>query len=182
LNSQNDKEGSGRDRAAIIGGVFTLLAACVGGVFLILNTMVDNGVIVFGASNPSNSNSQATTTPIPLVTPQSSGTVNDEKCEWLQDNFPQSLEDARINFNLPASSSNFRLVYEECGATATGFIFEGDTEFELQVPEGGCIDSYSGAFFSETPVENSFGGLRVYGGTVRATGVTYRAAWCSEYP
>jgi len=53
MNSQNDKEGSGHVKAAVIGGIFALLAACVGGAFLLLNTMVNNGVIVFGASNPS---------------------------------------------------------------------------------------------------------------------------------
>lgn len=52
MNSQNDKEGSGHIKAAVIGGIFALLAACIGGGFLILNTMVDNGVIFFGASNP----------------------------------------------------------------------------------------------------------------------------------
>ncbi len=53
MNSQNDKEGSGHVKAAVIGGLFAVLAACVGGIFLLLNTMVDNGVIVFGMSNPS---------------------------------------------------------------------------------------------------------------------------------
>ena len=62
MNSQNDKEDSGHVKAALIGGIFALLAACVGGFFLIINTMVNNGVIVFGASNPSNKNSQPTAT------------------------------------------------------------------------------------------------------------------------
>ena len=62
MNSQNDKEGSAHIKSSIIVGVFTLLAACVGGIFLLLNTMVNNGFIVLGASNPSNSNSPATAT------------------------------------------------------------------------------------------------------------------------
>jgi hypothetical protein len=62
MNSQNDKEGSGHVKAAIIGGVFAVIAACIGGSFLILNTMVNNGVIVFGASNPSSQNTQPTNT------------------------------------------------------------------------------------------------------------------------
>lgn len=52
MNSQNGKEGSGHVKAALIGGIFALLAACVGGIFLLLNTMVENGVIVVGISNP----------------------------------------------------------------------------------------------------------------------------------
>jgi hypothetical protein len=52
MNSQNDKEGSGHVRAAVIGGIFALLAAIIGGFFLIINTMVNNGIIVFGMSNP----------------------------------------------------------------------------------------------------------------------------------
>lgn len=100
------------------------------------------------------------------------------KCEAIKAAFPQSLEDVRAKFKLPANERTFRLVYEECGAVATGFIFEGNTEFELPVPQGGCIDSYNGAYFSEKPVANSFNGLRVYSGIVRATGMTYRTAWC----
>ncbi len=46
MPSQNSKEISGQVKAAIIGGVFALLAAIVGGVFLILNTMVDKGTIL----------------------------------------------------------------------------------------------------------------------------------------
>lgn len=52
MTSQNDKDGSPHVKAAFIGGVFVLLAACISGFFLVLNTMVNNGVIVFGASNP----------------------------------------------------------------------------------------------------------------------------------
>lgn len=43
--SEKDKETSGHVKAAIIGGVFALLAAIIGGIFLILNTMVDKGTI-----------------------------------------------------------------------------------------------------------------------------------------
>ncbi len=53
MNSQDDKEGSGHVKAAMIGGIFVVLAACITGGFLLLNTMVENGVIVFGMSNPS---------------------------------------------------------------------------------------------------------------------------------
>jgi hypothetical protein len=53
VNPQNDKEGSGHVKSAVIGGMFVVAAACITGFFLILNTMVENGVIVFGMSNPS---------------------------------------------------------------------------------------------------------------------------------
>jgi hypothetical protein len=119
---------------------------------------------------------------IPTPITDATTTAKLVKCETIKTAFPQTLEEVRAKFGLPANGRNFRLVYEECGATATGFIFEGDTEFELSVPEGGCIDSYSGAYFSEQPVSESFGGLRVYGGTVRATGMTYQVAWCETKP
>jgi len=119
-------------------------------------------------------------TSIPTV--DATVTVKLLKCETIKTIFPQTLEKVRAEFGLPASGRNFRLIYEECGATATGFIFEGDIEFELQVPKDGCIDSYSGAYFSEQPVSESFGGLRVYSGIVRATGMTYRMAWCETKP
>lgn len=53
MSSQNNKEDSGHIKAAVIGGVFALVAAIIGGLFLVLNTMVDNGIIIFGMSNPS---------------------------------------------------------------------------------------------------------------------------------
>lgn len=108
--------------------------------------------------------------------------ISGTKCQQLQNSFPQTLDDVREKFNLPQNYRNFRLVYEQCGAIANGFIFEGSTEFELQVPDGGCIDSYSGAYFSTQPEEESSGGLRAYSGIVRATGMTYRAAWCETKP
>ena len=52
MSLQSDKESSGHVKAAIIGGAFALLAALVSGVFLVINTMVDNGVIVFGNGTP----------------------------------------------------------------------------------------------------------------------------------
>jgi hypothetical protein len=119
---------------------------------------------------------QAITQTPPVV--ETTATAKSLKCDTIKTAFPQTLEEVRVKFGLPTNSGNFRLIYEECGAIATGFIFEGDTEFELSVPEGGCIDSYSGAYFSEQPVSHSFGGLRVYSGIVRATGMTYRVAWC----
>lgn len=109
-------------------------------------------------------------------------TETGSSCDQIQNTFPQSLDAVQDTFNLPSTHTNFRLVYEDCGAIATGFIFEGAAEFEVEVPAGGCIDSYSGAYFSSTPTENAFGGLRVYDGIVRATGVTYRTAWCLEHP
>jgi len=53
MNSQNDKEGSGHVKAAYITGIFVVTAACIAGAFAVLNTMVDNGIIVIGMSNPS---------------------------------------------------------------------------------------------------------------------------------
>jgi len=122
-----------------------------------------------------------TRTPAPPTRPLTNTPVKPE-CVHIGDTFPQSPGAVREHFRLPSAWHNFKLVYEECGAIATGFVFEGNTEFELEVPQGGCIDSFAGAFFSEKPVPNAFGGLRVYGGAVRATGVTYRAAWCNEHP
>ncbi|MCI0575918.1 MAG: hypothetical protein L0332_25440 [Chloroflexi bacterium] len=39
------QESSGHVKAAIIGGICAIIAACIGGVFLILNTLVSNGFI-----------------------------------------------------------------------------------------------------------------------------------------
>lgn len=104
------------------------------------------------------------------------------KCELISRDLPQTIETVRSHFSLPGGERNFRLIYEGCGATATGFVFEGNTEFELQVPAGGCIDSYSGAYFSDPPATESSGGLRAYSGLVRATGVTYRIGGCDLKP
>jgi hypothetical protein len=36
------------ERAAVIGGVFALLAACIGGIFIIINTLIAEGFIISG--------------------------------------------------------------------------------------------------------------------------------------
>ena len=105
-------------------------------------------------------------------------------CRWLKDNFPQSLEEVKAKFNLPESSTNtFYLIYEVCPGVANGFIIrDAVTEFHLEVPPGGCIDSRSGDTRYEddvgTPVPDGFGGWRVYKGIVYTEGVTYRVANC----
>ena len=52
MSSQGDKKTSEHVKAAIIAGIFVLLAALVGGLFLVLNTMIDKGTIVFEVSTP----------------------------------------------------------------------------------------------------------------------------------
>lgn len=159
---------------AIIGVVVAILACIV----MVVIPEIRN---FFNLDTPTISNESSLTSEIeeiPTPTPFVENPAKASKCETIKSTFSQSLEGVRARFSLPSGERNFRLVYEECGSIATGFIFEGNTEFELSVPEGGCIDSYSGAYFSEQPVSHSFGGLRVYGGIVRATRVTYRVAWC----
>ncbi|MBI1881696.1 MAG: hypothetical protein HYR94_26255, partial [Chloroflexi bacterium] len=59
---------------------------------------------------------------------------------------------------------------------------DAETEFHLEVPPGGCIDSWSGDTHYEgdvgEPVPDGFGGWRVYKGTVYTKGMTYRIANC----
>jgi hypothetical protein len=54
-------ESSAYMKAAVIGGIFAVIAACVGGVFLILNTLVNNGFIVIGPSVQTGNPSQPAT-------------------------------------------------------------------------------------------------------------------------
>lgn len=59
----SSQETSGHVKAAIIGGVFVVIAACIGGVFLIINTLVANGFIILGPSvQAGNPNPQPTAT------------------------------------------------------------------------------------------------------------------------
>lgn len=58
MEPQKEKEDSGQAKAAMIGGVFVLLAACVSGVFLIINTLINNQ-----ASNISPTQSNSLTAP-----------------------------------------------------------------------------------------------------------------------
>jgi len=61
MNSQNDKEGSSHIRAAIIAGIFAVVAACIGGVFLVIVAFINNGFVFAGAGNQ---NSYPTTAPV----------------------------------------------------------------------------------------------------------------------
>jgi len=57
-------------KAAVIGGIFAIIAACVGGIFLILNTLVDNGFVVIGPSiQAGNPEVPATMTSRPAIQP-----------------------------------------------------------------------------------------------------------------
>jgi hypothetical protein len=189
MNLQNDKEGSGHVKAAIIGGVFALLAACVGGVFLLLNTMVNNGVIVFGASNPSNPNSPATATASQYQAPSSNqptsvapkiqptNTAALSRCELIAQNFPQSSNAIASEFGIPVNSI-FDVIHENCGSNIIdGFVYRSNQEVEWTVPDGGCIDAPPDAYFSDATSSNGVGGSRVFSGIVRASQITYRM-WC----
>lgn len=61
MNSQNDKDGSPHIRAAVIAGIFAVVAACIGGVFLVVVAFINNGFIFAGAGNQ---NPYPTTAPI----------------------------------------------------------------------------------------------------------------------
>jgi len=60
MNSQNDKDGS-NTRAAVITGIFAVMAACIGGIFLVIIAFINNGFIFAGAGNQ---NPYPTTAPI----------------------------------------------------------------------------------------------------------------------
>ena len=47
-----DREGQGHVKAAIIAGIFTLIAAVIGGAFLIANTLIQQGTISISAPTP----------------------------------------------------------------------------------------------------------------------------------
>lgn len=51
MNSQNDKDSSPHIRAAVIAGIFAVVAACIGGVFLVIVAFINNGFIFAGAGN-----------------------------------------------------------------------------------------------------------------------------------
>lgn len=57
------QETSGYVKAAIIGGIFAVIASCIGGAFLIINTLIANGFIISGPSvQAGNPNAQPTAT------------------------------------------------------------------------------------------------------------------------
>lgn len=74
-NSRNETEGSGQVKAAIIGGLFVLLAACVSGVFLIFTTLINNQT-----SNIPSTQSNSLTAPS-TFTLQSTAKSTSEGCQ-----------------------------------------------------------------------------------------------------
>jgi hypothetical protein len=110
-------------------------------------------------------------------------TVSTSTCQTITGQLPDSPQDIRARFNIPSDKS-IRVFYELCQEAPNGFIVdESPSVFTLQVPEGGCIDSYSGATFSEaTSPENIGGGRRAYSGAVTTTSLTYRIAGCELKP
>ena len=66
-----------------------------------------------------------------------------DQCQWLQINFPQSADTARAEYHLPTDTT-FQFIYELCPSTANAFAFKAKTTVEIQVPVGGCVDSWAG--------------------------------------
>ena len=151
MNSQNDKEGSGHVKAAMIGGIFALLAACIGGIFLILNTMINNGVIVFGMSNPS---SPATEIAYESAT-ESPDTGSSPNSNSFIASSPLVINGT--SYSVPNSNSPFCVASQQTGYTSSG------VEYDLVVPKGWVIvwDSWK-AYWSGGSYEND-GLLIVYG-------------------
>lgn len=119
---------------------------------------------------------EAQTQPTPIL-----ANAQQDQCEWLKTNFPQTAEAAKQAYNLP-SDTTFQFVYELCPSVANAFAFKAKSTIELQVPADGCIDSWSG--FTKyvgdvgTPVADNSGGWRVFKGAVRAPEMTVRIRGC----
>jgi hypothetical protein len=71
---------------------------------------------------------------------QASNNSQQNQCQWLQSNFPQTADDAKAKYNLPSDTS-FQFIYELCPSIANAFAFKANSTVEIQVPSGGCIDS-----------------------------------------
>jgi hypothetical protein len=106
-----------------------------------------------------------------------------ESCQEIIGRLPHSPHEIRLEFAIPADKRIW-LFYEICQEAPNGFVVEDSPPlFTLQVPIGGCIDSYSGAQFSSTTVPELLGeGRRAYSGSVTTTSLTYRIAGCELKP
>ncbi len=175
----------------------------------ILSFIIGTGFIVFGlwrdvnppntVSTPLPTQTSAVSTEAPVVTttfpastpwpvPLSTVTrvntaIVNQVCQALIGVIPNSPEDVRTKFGIPANK-DIRVLYELCQEAPNGFVVEESSSlFTLEVPSGGCIDSYSGAKFSDATVpEQLGGGRRAYSGTVTTTSLTYRIAGCELKP
>lgn len=109
-----------------------------------------------------------------------------ETCQRVQRNLPQTRDAIIAKFGL-ASIEILNFINdgdETCKTLVTGFVYKG-TEITVMVPNGGCVDSYQGAGFSHPDkivAGRTFDGLRATAGTVTATHITYREAWCEKHP
>ncbi len=69
MNSQNDKDSSPHIRAAVIAGIFGVIAACISVTGLIIIAFINNGFIFAGAGNSNPPNIQPTLENVPQVQP-----------------------------------------------------------------------------------------------------------------
>ena len=88
MNSQNDKDGSPHVRAAIIAGIFAVVAACIGGVFLVIVAFINNGFVFAGAGNQ---NPYPTTAPVSTQPPNTSIPVIPPTSVPEQSSYPKNL-------------------------------------------------------------------------------------------
>ena len=153
MNSQNDKDGSPHIRAAVIAGIFGVIAACISVTGLIIIAFINNGFIFAGAGNSNPPNIQPTSEPVITSPPQ---TTNDNQ---NSDSFIASspLIINGKSYSVPTSNSPYCVASEATGYTS------GNIDYDLIVPKGWVIvwDSWK-AYWTGGNYEND-GLLIVYG-------------------
>jgi len=132
MSSQNDKDSSPHIRAAVIAGIFAVVASCIGGIFLVIVAFINNGFVFAGAGNQPPSSYQ----PTPLVVSTSTVANNAGNSQTTQI-APLIINDITNNnlqtFEFPTTStpSSCAGAYIETGMAII--------DYELTVPQSWAI-------------------------------------------
>jgi hypothetical protein len=176
---------------AIISCIGIIVAAIIGLALPFVEKIANTDPIVMTVATPEPSSpvlivvtpTSTVLPPIPIPSSTGVSTAINQACQAIIGIIPNDPEDVQAKFGIPADK-DIRLFYELCQEAPNGFIIEeSPLLFTMEVPSGGCIDSYSGAKFSDATVpELTGGGRRAYEGTVTTTSLTYRIAGCELKP
>lgn len=98
------------------------------------------------------------------------------KCPWLQMNMPLIKE--KLTQQSGISLAQMQLLQLGCGQIVDGLFIHGESEIEIAVPDGACVDAPPDAVFTGDTQSRSWG-IRAYSGIVRYHSLVYYP-WCDE--
>ncbi len=118
--------------------------------------------------------------PTQAATGGGSQTTGNKACDRAKNSLPQTQGAIAASFGIEVSRIQLYFEEDTCPSVVTGFKVLRGEEVRLNVPVGGCIDSYARASYGVAPVSGETFERRATSSWVSATEMTYRVVGCEK--